>query len=513
MLRSKKAKIISLILIALLMVSVFSGCSSDSEKASGSGSGEPKDTITILVKAEPSTIDPADQNNEDIGLVTNFVYDGLFDLDENGEISLGLLEDFDIEDETTVRFKLKEGIKYSDGTDLKSEDVLFSIKRLQESPVSQSHYRFVDLENSVIEDDHNFVLKFNQAWAPFQNIMSTGRGSIYSEAAFEELGEEQFARTSLGTGPYKVVNWVSGTQIELTRNEHYWGEPAKTENIIIKFVGEPTARVIELETGAADISYYIEGEDIERVDNLDGYHIEQGDSFRYFTTVLSMQEPLFEDARVREAMSLAINKEALVRTASNGVGTPINGYAPPLIEGFVEMPEIPYDVEKAKELLAEAGYPDGFDIELHVVPNALFQRQAEVIQSMWAEIGVDAEIVVSPLETYEAQNNGEFQASIRDGNASEISNVLIIYESTFGSRMQGNDDWLDEKLLDLRTYYYGDPERDEALQEVFDYLHEQKYTYPFMVMPTVYGVSDKVEGFVFHPTAMNIDPTGWAVYE
>ena len=523
MLKVKKSKIISLVLAVLLMISALVGCTGSPEKTEVDNSGQnlssgaedkkAKDTITILVKAEPTTIDPAQQNNEDIGLITNFVYDGLFDLNEKGELVLGLLEDYEIEDDITVRFKLKEGIKYSDGTDLTSKDVFFDIKRLQESPVSQSHYRFVDLGNSVIEDDHNFVLKFHQAWAPFQNIMSTGRGSIYSQAAFEALGDERFGRTSVGTGPYKVVNWISGTQIELTRNEHYWGEPPKTKNIIIKFIGEPTARVIELETGAADISYYIEGNDIERVNSIDGYHIEQGDSYRYFTFLMSMQEPLFQDVRVREAMTLAINKEALVRAATNGVATPINGYGPPLVEGVMEMPEIPYDVEKAKQLMAEAGYPQGFEIELHVVPSTLFQRQAEVIQSMWAEIGIKANIVVSPLATYEAQNGGKFQASIRDGNASEISNVLIIYESSFGSRLQGNDDWLDEKLLELRTYYYGDPQREIALKEIYDYLHEKRYSYPFMMMPTVYGVSDKVEGFIFHPTAMNINPNNWVVYE
>lgn len=524
MLRSKYSKIISLLLIVFMITAVFAGCSGGAEvnqepkepqEAGESGVAEktPKDTITILVKAEPDTIDPAYQNNEDIGLVTNFIYDGLFGLDENGEIELELLESFEIIDDVTVKFKLKEGLKYSDGSDLKSEDVLFTIKRLQESPVSQSHYNFVDLENSVIEDDLSFTLKFKQAWAPFQNTMSTGRGSIYSQENFEELGAEQFARNSAGTGPYKVTNWVAGTQIELTRNEYYWGEPPKTENIIIKFIGEPASRVIELETGAADISYYIEGNDVERVENLEGYHIDQGDSFRYFTFTFSMQEPLLEDVRVREALWLSLDKEALVKTSTNGVATAINAFASPIIEGYKEMPSVNRDIEKAKQLLAEAGYPNGFDIELHIIPGTMWQRIAEVAQAMWSEIGVNANIVVSPLATYEAQNEGKFQISIRDGNASEISNVFVIYESTFGSRLQGNDDWLDAKLLELRTYYYGDPKREACLDEIYNYLFEKKYSYPFMVMPTIYGVSDAVEGFKFHPTAMNIDPVNWVIYE
>lgn len=516
--KKKTNKLFALLLTVLMTIPVLSACSGGTTTTTGASgttdaAKKAKETITILVKAEPQTLDPSNANNEDIGLVTNMVYEGLFDLNEKGEIVNNLLESYEKVDDLTFKFKLKSGIKFSDGTLMTSKDVLFTLKRLQESPISQSLYSFIDLDKSEIVDDQNFVLKFKQAWAGFQNTMTTGRGGIYSQAAFEKMGAEAFARAPIGTGPYKLTNWVSGTQIELTRNEFHNGEQAKTKNIIIKFIAEPTARVIELETGAADIAFYIEGNDIERVNKIEGYHIEKGDSYRYFTFLLAMQEPLFQDIKVREAMTLAINKAALVKAATNDVATPINGYAPPIMEGYIDMPAIPYDVAKAKELMTEAGYPDGFDIELHVVPGTLFQRTAEVIQSMWAEINVKATIVVSPLATYDAQKGGKFQATIRDGNASEISNVLVIYESSFGSRLMPNDKWLDGKLLEVRKYYVGDPKRTEVLKEVYDYLNEKRYSYPFMTMPTIYGLSDKVEGFKFHPTAMNIDPINWVVYE
>ena len=227
-----------------------------------------------------------------------------------------------------------------------------------------------------------------------------------------------------------------------------------------------------------------------------------------------MQEPYFQDIRVREALCYALDKEALVKTASNNVGTLINGYAPSVMDGYIDMPPTQQDVEKAKQLLADAGYPDGFTIDLHVESQAIYTRAAEVIQSMWAEIGVHANIVTSALATYDAQNDGKFQASIRDGTATEISNVLIIYQSSFGSRMNGNDDWLDAKLMELRTYYYGAPEREACLQEIMDYLYAKRYSFPYMVMPTIYGVSDKLEGFEFHPAEDHmINYTNWIVYE
>lgn len=504
-------KILAVFLSLILLLSLMTGCGGDKGTT---GTGEAKDTITIVINAEPETLDPASANADPISIVLNFVCENLFELDANGEIYAELLESYEFTDDTTLKCKLKEGVKFSTGEELTSEDVLWEFIRLQSAPKSSSHFAFLDMDNSFAEDDYNFTLKFKQAWAPYSNTMSTGRGSIISKAAFEEMGETDFARAPIGSGPYKIVEWNPGTQIKLTRNEYYHGEPAKTENIIIKFISEPTARVIELETASADIVYYIEGNDISRVEGIDGYHIEKGDSYRYFTLCLSMQEPLFQDQRVREALCYAINKEDLVKATTNGVGTPINGYCPTVMDGYIDMGETKQDVEKAKQLLADAGYPDGFTIDLHVQPETIYQRAAEIIQGYWKEIGVTANIVSNALATYDAQHKGKFQASLRDGTATEISNVFIIYESSFGSRLNGNDATLDKMLLDLRTYYYGDPERDAEVKKITEYLHEKRYTYPYMVMPTVYGVSDKLEGFQFHPAEDHMGNfMNWVAYE
>ncbi len=474
----------------------------------------PQDTITLVIAAEPATLDPASANADAITIVLNFIMENLFELGPDGIIFNELMDTYEFETPTTLKCKIKEGVKFSTGTELTTDDILWEFERLQKSPKSASHFSFIDIENSKIIDKYNMVLKFKQAWAPFSNTLSTGRGSLVSKAAFEEMGEDSFARNPIGTGPYKLEEWVSGTHIKLTRNEYYHGEPAKTENIIIKFIPESTSRVIELETGGADIAYYIEGSDIQRVNDIEGCHIEQGDSYRYFTVVLSMQEEFFKDIRVREAMAFAIDKVSLTNAVTNGVGTPLDGYCPPIMDGYIKTEPIPYDVDKAKELMKEAGYENGFSIDLHVQPEPIYERIAEAIQAYWFEIGIKANIVSSALATYEAQHNGKFQASVRDGTATEISNVFIIYESSFGSRMNGNDDKLDRMLIDLRKLYYGDPKREEALKEITAYLDSIHYTYPFMSLPTVYGVSDKLEGFVFHPAEDHMTNfTQWVVYK
>lgn len=511
--KKHKFIIVVLTLVILGQTSFVAYSDSDTPKAATS-KGTPKNTIVVVTESEPATLDPAKNNNQNIGVVLDFVCDGLWSLQPDGTYANKLAQKWEMRDDTTLYIQLKKGIKFSDGTPLKAEDVLWEFIRTSQQAVSKSQFNFIDIEKSKILSDTELIVKFKQPWAPFESSFGTGRGLIVSKKAFERLGESAFSRAPIGTGPYKIVEWVSGSYVKLVENEYYWGDRPRTKNILIKFINEPAGRVIELETGQADIAYYIEGSDIERVNNLKGYHIEKGDSYRYFVLMLSMKEPLFKNRDIRYAMSYAIDKKALIDVGTNGIGLPISSMGPPLvIDGMKKQPEIPYNVAKAKELMAKSGYPNGFTIDLHIEPTTLFNKLAETVQAMWAEIGVKANIVVSPLATYDAQHNGRFQASIRDGTAQEISNVWTVYESTFGSRMNANDEWLDKKLLELRTYYKGNPKRTQIANEIADYLYSIRYSYPFMVMPTIYGVSDKMEGFVFHPSVPYLDVAKWIVYQ
>lgn len=506
-------KQLAVLLAIILCIGAFTGCSGNTQENSSPASRVVKDELVVLLQSEPATLDPSKANNENIGNVNHFIADALFELNPDGTYSNILADNWELVDDTTLKVKLKEGIKFSDGSPLTAEDVLWNYIRASKQAVSKSQFMFLDAEKSQVIDDLNLTIKFNQPWAPFLNILASARGHIISKKAFEKMGEEAASRAPVGTGPYKLVEWVSGTHVKLTANENYWGGAPKMKNVILKFIEEPSARVIELETGAADIAFNIQGTDIERFNNIKGYHIEKGDSFRYYTLLLSMQEPLFQNKDVRYAMSYAIDKKALVSACTDDVGTPISTMGPPLvIEGMKEMEEIPYDIGKAKELMAQAGYPNGFEIDIHVEQNVLMQRLAEAIQSMWAEIGIKANVVSSPLATYDAQRKGKFQASIRDGTATEISNIWIIYESSFGSRLNGNDKWLDDKLLELKACYPDNPKRKELLDEIADYLYDIRFGYPFMVMPTVYAVSDQVEGFEFHPAAYYLNVKDWVAY-
>lgn len=518
-------RFLTLILAFALCVSLLAGCGGNGnngqtqeENIANSDSNvtdvrATKDTLTVVLSGEPPTLDPAKGNNNNIGIVNRFVLEALWDSTADGDYEYWLAEETSLEGDTTLHIKLKDDIYFSDGTQLTAEDVLWHYLRTAADPISTSQFGFIDPDKSYVVDDLNLVIEFKQAWAPYIPTFAAQRGLIPSKAHFEKVGEAEYARGPVGSGPYKVQEWVSGSYITLVPNEYYHGGEPNFKTITIKFIQESTARVIEMETGAADVVYDVQASDISRVEALDGYHIVQGDSYTYYILCLSMQEPLFQDINVRKALFYAIDQEALVNSSTDGTATVIHCFGPPLMKEGTKEYIKPYDVEEAKRLLAEAGYPDGFTIDLHIEPSAIYSRLAGAIQSMWAEIGVTANIVESSLATYEAQNGGKFQASLRNGGATEPSGVWTIYESSFGSRLNGNDDWLDEKLLELRTYYSGDPAREELLEEISDHLDEINFSYPLMVTPTVYGVSDNLEGFEFAPVVMYCDVWNWVLYE
>lgn len=506
-----------IILAIVFCIVTLGGCSNSSSTTKDDSSTTKDDNITtkdeivVLLPGEPTTLDPAKTNVTDIGNVNAYTMEGLWYQEQDGTYSNRLVDKWEMaDDKITLKVKLKEGVKFSDGSPLTAEDVLWSYIRASQSPISKSNFAFLDAENSKVIDDLNLIIKFKQPWSLYMDTLAGYRGYISSKKAYETMGEAAATRTPVGVGPYKISEWVTGSYIKLAANEYYYGGAPKVKNITLKFIPEPTSRLIELETGAADIAYNIDAKDIARANNIKGYHVVKGDSLRYFLICLSMQEPLFQNKDVRYAMTYAIDKKTLVNACTDGVGTPISTMAPPLAkEGAKVMPEIPYDVEKAKQLLAKAGYPDGFSIDLHVEPRAEMQRLAEAVQGMWAGIGIKANIVSTPLATYDAQKKGKFQASIRDGNSRDIAQIWSIYEIAFGSRLNPNDKVLDDKLVELKKHYPGDPERDVLLDEIAQYLYDIRFSYPFMTMPTVYAVSDKIEGFKFHGTTYFIDPKGW----
>jgi peptide/nickel transport system substrate-binding protein len=314
------------------------------------------------------------------------------------------------------------------------------------------------------------------------------------------MGEAEFARNPVGTGPYSVSEWISGTQIKLVAFDNYFNGVAKTPNLIYKFIPEASNRVIELETGDVDVALNLASSDIARVRDMENADIVMVPSYRYTTLTMSMKDEVLKDKRIREALSYAIDKPLLVDAIYGESADVLNGVMPTNAIGFKEMEPAEYNPEKAKALLAEAGYGNGLILEFQVDPGSEYLDIAEIVQSMWQDVGVTANIITMDRPSYLAQGN-EYQISIRAGNANHPSNILIIYDSAFGDRIQPNDPYIDSALNEFRQIY-DDAKRKVVLDELQDYLWDIKYTIPLAHTKTIYGLSNKIGNFVPDPLGL-----------
>ncbi len=476
----------------------------------GEAKGTPKDTLVLATWEDLATMDPQSSNRASNWMVQRNIYDRLVEERPDGTVEPRLATSWEFVDDVTVRFKLRDDVKFHNGEPFTAEDVLFTIERGKANSISASTFKFFDVKNSRIIDPHTVELKLVRPYAAIFNTLSSGRGGIVSKKAVLDMGDNKFARNPVGSGPYRLAEWVSGTEIRLKRNDDYWGDKAITENVVFKVIPEASNRVIELETGGADVIYEVAGTDVERVEEIDGAHVLMGDSNRYMLITFSMQDKTLADRRLRYALSYALDKDAIVKACYGGVAKTATGYYPANVFAFKEMGVLPYDPEKAKALMKEAGHEGGLTLNFLVEPREMDVRLAEAIQNMWSKIGLKVQLYQMAASNYASQGHA-FQIGMRAGNANEPSNILIIYDPEFGERLQPNDEKLADMLRNAMTLYDKD-KRAAAYGEIQDYLLDMRYSIPLAFTPVIYGVSDKVSGFVCDPL-QQVDLYKVAVYE
>ncbi len=466
--------------------------------ATGSNSNRPlKDTITIGHWEEPSSLDPQTNGKLACFIVEIQIFNTLVHEDADGVITPSLAASWDIIDDTTIRFHLRDNVYFHNGDKLNAEDVKFTINRATTDPGSSSTFKSFDAVKTKVVDELTIDVKLKEAFASVFETLATPRGSIISKKAYEKMGAAAYARNPIGTGPYKMAEWITGTEISLVRNEKYWGIPAKTKNISYMFISESANRLIELETGGVDIIYNVLASDAPRLRKTEGITLLMGPSYQYNTITFNMQDPVLADQRVRDALTLAINKSSIVDALYDETATVAVGIMPSKTFGATVYSPSAYDVKTAKKLIADAGYANGLKLNFVVQPLEELTRITEAVQNMWKEIGVTTKIFTSELAPYLAQGN-KLQVGIRNGSSSDPANTLIIYDSSFGDRLNSNNKKLDGMLAKAKTLY-NDKERKLAYKEVQDYLWSARWSIPIAFKNNILATSDKVEGFAFHP--------------
>jgi oligopeptide transport system substrate-binding protein len=382
--------------------------------ASPASAQEPQQggSIVITYKDDVSTLDPAIGYDWQNWSMIKSLFDGLMDYEPGTtELRPGLAESYEISGDGTVfTFKLRQGVKFHNGREMTAEDVKYSLDRTT-LPETQSPgagffgsikgYDAVaagdakSLEGVTVVDPHTVRIELSRPDATFLHIMALNFSFIVPKEAVEEHGAD-FGKNPVGTGAFRLAEWTLGQRLVFERNPDYWREGLPYLDQITFEVGqEPTVALLRLQRGEVDVP----GDGIPpaqflQVRNAPEYKdriVEGGQLHTGYVAMNVKMEP-FDDKRVRQAVNMAINKERIVRII-NGRAVPANQPLPPTMPGYdKDYKGYPYDPDRAKALLAEAGLPDGFETELFVNNTDPQPRIAQAIQQDLASIGVKASI-------------------------------------------------------------------------------------------------------------------------
>ena len=374
--------------------------------AFGGGQAEevdPADVEQNLVVAQLSdavSLDPHGSNDSPSSNVRTQIYDTLVYFDEEMELQAGLATDWEAVDETTWRFTLREGVTFHDGEPFNAEAVQASLERVSDEEFGSERYFLYDMITEVnVVDEYTVDVVTEYPFAPILSHLAHDGGGMISPAAVEEAGYDEVE--PIGTGPFMLESWEPGDELVLVRNDNYWGDPVNLDSITFQVVPEESTRLALVETGDAHVAQFEQPANQARVEGAQGMDLMLYDSLSLDYIGMNTEREPYDDILVRQAISMAIDRETMVDGILEGAGIPAIGPLSPLVFGFSDdVDTLEYDPDGARELLAEAGYEDGFETTLWTNDNARRMEIAEIVQNDLADIGIDVQIEVLEWGAY-----------------------------------------------------------------------------------------------------------------
>jgi len=404
------------------------GAVSESSSTTTTTSVDSDNTVRVAAVDPGVALDTQQYTFSIIMKISDNICESLLKTNDDGSMEPTLLAEMPeiSEDGLTYSFELLPDVKFHNGEILKSSDVKYSYERLVKMTAMASLMQYVEgykefeegsadeISGIQIQDDTHFTIKLTEPYSPFASVLSTAYCAIYPEQACEEAGDDWGFSTLIGTGPFKLDSYTTGVGIEISRFDDYHGDVAKIDGVSYKFIEDPNTQVLEFQKGNVD---YVEldtalypvyssdpklSQEMHPVQPIGGYS-------------MGLNCKTIPDARVREAITLSIDRQAICDSILHGTATVSNGY---LCNGLIgynpDAEPYKYDPERAKELLAEAGYPDGYDLRLTV--NTKYATTVSIATSFQAQAkaaGINVEVEqVDAAAWSDMRANGGVEAGI-----------------------------------------------------------------------------------------------------
>jgi glutathione transport system substrate-binding protein len=426
--------------------------------------------VVVAVASNFTTMDPYDANDTLSQAVVKSFYQGLFGFDKNMKMVPVLAEGYQAsKDGLTYTVKLKHGIKFQDGTDFNAEAVKVNFDRVTNPDNHLKRYvLYKNIAKTEVVDPYTVKFTLHEPFSPFINSLAHPSGVIISPAAIKEYGSKGLAQHPVGTGPFKFVEWKPSEYLKVQKWDGYWrkGYP-KVDTITWRSVVDNNSRSAMMQTGEAQFTFPVPYEQAALLKTKPNLDVVAAPSIVHrYISMNTMQKP-FDNVKVREAINYAINKQALAKVAFSGYAIPAEGVLPKGVEYAVKLGPWPYDPAKARQLLKEAGYPNGFETQLWSAYNyTTAEKVIQFVQQQLAQVGIKAS-----LQALEAGQRVEKVESAQDPKTAPVRMYYVGWSSSTGEA-----DWAMRPLLDsgsmppkmFNTAYYSNPAVDEDIHKALD---------------------------------------------
>ena len=465
------------------------------------------DTLVVATTYDAKTLDPYMTNDVASSNAMRQIYETLVAIDDQGNVIPSLAKKIDRVDGKTYRFTLKKGVKFHNGETLTADDALFSLNRAYEKGASVRHIMgVIDPAGFKKIDDLTFEVKTTEAMSSFLPALTHfGGGVIINKKAVEAAGDD-YGFKPVGTGPFKLVNWRKGDRMELARFEGYHGTKPEFAKMVLRVIPEASNRTIELESGDIDISFEISSLDVSRVKaNKNLELLTLVDTATTYMGFNCSKAP-YDNVKLRQALSLAINVPASVKAVFRGNAYPAYGpIAPNVKYSNTDLKVTKANIAKAKKLLAEAGYPNGLTTTLWTNSKKVRVDMATIIQAQLKKIGVTVKIQVLEWGAYlQGLKDNKHELFIVGWTCQTPDPDMAVYPTFHSSQIGGNNfaafgDPEVDALLDKARITPDGEARKAIYFDIQDMLRE-KAPWVFLANKKIaYGVQNYIEGFVPSP--------------
>jgi peptide/nickel transport system substrate-binding protein len=463
-----------------------------------------KDEVLRIVAAqEPLNIDLSQFSSGNDRIVMENITDFLLHKDTNGKIIPALATWKVSEDGKKYDFTLRKGVKFHSGDSFTAKDVLFSYERAMKlAPGVKAN--MTDVEKIEMVDDYRVTVRFKVPYVLF--ILNQAHCPVVSKSYYDRVGEDSFVRHPVGTGAYKFVGYRPGEYLDLERFEDYWDKKPPVKKVRFTFVSEDSTRLAKLKAGEADFIQGVSYPDVRELEKSRDFKVVKLETVHPTRSVMfgtnNPRVPWY-DKRVRLAMALAIDCDTIIKEVLFGIAIRLAGLAPYELGYDPQLKPYPYDPKKAKALLAEAGYPNGFALNFYWQSGGrspMTKEIVEAIASYWQAVGIRAKLIGEDTAASLARRNNalkpdaEYVAFYTAGPAGGIdpSQPLRGYFSGQGSRPVFTTPEITKTITEA-TQTFNDKKRGELIKKAVKMIHDEVGIISVHNSIAVYGMKKNVD--------------------